>query len=721
MVVRIPGLDEPALFGPPIVSEATLFDELPEETRAEMERLQAIDDAVFIACSLADLTNRQRSTALAAEEQAFLALDDPEAAAGHVDGFAARLDDGFAADVEAVVQEQGQLTGSRPSAEGLDLFRRRAEGVRRGALARNVMLEDGLRQRNQRRMMMRAIDGLQATVEAEPDVLDEALGRLGDLTGASRALIGDELAGELDRSTRFDLATTAAKGLIAQDPETGLEAIRSGAYESHFDEVTRKRLIGEAEGLSRARSQDRERRQRQRDTELTNLREAAALSFITGFRARLETDEAGFAEIATARRDGTLSRQRADTLNKELEQRQQRITEERDKLRRVTSLLDEGTVLDPQDPEHKDLAEIYLEKIVGPGSAGLSPKERIGLFEELPDTLGLMPERAMCPLGGMVLAGEPDDRLAAARAVTKIVARQPDTRDCLPPWIIPLADQLTEFARLEIPAEKSIEMAESELRHAIAIDDSDNPPRSIHAFETGENTARIELMSAVAGEGGGNSAPSSPSNSGGAGEAGQGTQVAMAPAAALPAIVGGIDASAVGKAILGALGAAGILSLGGDTPQDGAGAGTVDDGEAKGGSEGEESDKGENTTDRSGQTEPQPPNTPDQPDPPTPKPPEIGENTDDGDKGISGRTKNGVPLSPKERQKAIRSTGKVIREHEEKLRNYSEDPDASDNQGRLRNARTPEEREEIIRGRKENLERTIRRQQRNLEKFKKGE
>ena len=287
-----------------------------------------------------------------------------------------------------------------------------------------------------------------------------------------------------------------------------------------------------------------------------------------------------------------------------------------------------------------------------------------------------------------------------------------------------VARVLTDLTPLQIPADKAIEMAESGLTHAIALDDPDNPPRSVHAFETGENPARIELMSADAGEGGEKSVSASPPTSGGAGETGQGTQIAMGPAAAaLPAIVGGTDAAAVGKAILGALGAVGIISLGGDTLQEGVDAGALNDGEAGEGSEqdGDGKDGDQNSTGPTGQTQPQPPNTPEQPEPPTPKPPKISGKTDEGDKGISGRTKDGVPLSPRERRKAIRRTEKVIREHQKILREYSRDPDANDNQGRLRNARTPEERDQIIRGRKEGLEGTIRRHQDNLNKFRRNE
>ena len=77
----------------------------------------------------------------------------------------------------------------------------------------------------------------------------------------------------------------------------------------------------------------------------------------------------------------------------------------------------------------------------------------------MPERTGIMSEGAMCTLGGMALAGEPADRMAAAEAVTNVIARHPEARDCLPPAVPHLADQLTQFARLALPPYKAIELA----------------------------------------------------------------------------------------------------------------------------------------------------------------------------------------------------------------------------------------------------------------------
>jgi hypothetical protein len=57
-----------------------------------------------------------------------------------------------------------------------------------------------------------------------------------------------------------------------------------------------------------------------------------------------------------------------------------------------------------------------------------------------------------------------------------------------------------------------------------------------------------------------------------------------------------------------------------------------------------------------------------------------------------------------------------IKDHERKLREYLADPDLYDNKGRLKEARTPAERNKIIAGRAKTLQDTIERQKREAEK-----
>ncbi|WP_276522354.1 RHS repeat-associated core domain-containing protein [Kallotenue papyrolyticum] len=69
-------------------------------------------------------------------------------------------------------------------------------------------------------------------------------------------------------------------------------------------------------------------------------------------------------------------------------------------------------------------------------------------------------------------------------------------------------------------------------------------------------------------------------------------------------------------------------------------------------------------------------------------------------------------------EKASRSEQKLIKEHEDKLKDYLRDPDAYDNDGRLSRARTPEERRKIIAGRTKVLREAIERHKKELEKIR---
>jgi len=79
----------------------------------------------------------------------------------------------------------------------------------------------------------------------------------------------------------------------------------------------------------------------------------------------------------------------------------------------------------------------------------------------------------------------------------------------------------------------------------------------------------------------------------------------------------------------------------------------------------------------------------------------------------SGRIED---LNEKQLEKAKRSHEKLIDEHEQKLKDYEQDPDAHDNQGRLRDAKSPEQRQERIDGRKDALRKQIKKTKRKSRK-----
>jgi hypothetical protein len=79
------------------------------------------------------------------------------------------------------------------------------------------------------------------------------------------------------------------------------------------------------------------------------------------------------------------------------------------------------------------------------------------------------------------------------------------------------------------------------------------------------------------------------------------------------------------------------------------------------------------------------------------------------------------PLAgPKRIERAIRSLEKRLAEHEQKLADYINNPDAHDNRELLKNARTPEMRQKIIQGRVKGLQRQIDLLKRDISRLKGG-
>lgn len=83
-------------------------------------------------------------------------------------------------------------------------------------------------------------------------------------------------------------------------------------------------------------------------------------------------------------------------------------------------------------------------------------------------------------------------------------------------------------------------------------------------------------------------------------------------------------------------------------------------------------------------------------------------------------TRDKAKLSPSQRR-SVESFEKLIREHEEKLEAYKQDPDAYDNKGFLKTAPNEEIRQKIIDSRVEKLEKEIQGFRNNIDKVYKGE
>lgn len=419
MAVRIPAAGEPAAFGPPLAPSPPddPLGDLPDGARDQLERMQARDDALFVAGAMAELAALGRRQAAEAESAAFAAEDGLEQAA---DGFARRLDAGFDAELERVIAEVGALSGPRPSDGALDLLRRRAAGLKSGLGARATVMEDALRRQGQVETIERAASSLRDMVAADADALDEAKARLADLAAAASPLAGRDRAREFAAAGRAALGEAAAGGLIARDPDRALEALRAGAFDADLDDVSRTRLVRAAEGRIEALQHDAERARAAEDSVRVRSRAAEAAAFLGRMERAIGAGEARLANIADAEASGFVSQPQAERLRARIEEHDAAEAERDRAVARIGRALAEDRTLDPADAEDRVAADAYYEAVLSPQIDALPIEERADAIADHAAILGIVPEPAIRRLGGMVMTGPAPQRVAAAGVITRL-------------------------------------------------------------------------------------------------------------------------------------------------------------------------------------------------------------------------------------------------------------------------------------------------------------
>ena len=270
-----------------------------------LARLQARDDAGFIAGELAGLARRQQQAFKGAVDEDAPADDPDTPSRGAAPAFARSFIAGFDRDVTDVLARAASRDGAKPSEDALDLFRRKSEGIRERLFTRAALHEDALTRRALEQSGARAISDLAAMVTADPDSLDVALDHLRPVIAAQGAVLGPEAEARLNDEQPRRLAEAAVGALIAGDPARAMERLDSGAFDEHLDEAARAGFRERAETRRAAVDADRESAARREEAAAMRARERAALSFTGGFRRRMETGEATLAGLADAEAQGT--------------------------------------------------------------------------------------------------------------------------------------------------------------------------------------------------------------------------------------------------------------------------------------------------------------------------------------------------------------------------------------------------------------------------------
>jgi len=390
-----------------------------------------------------------------------------EAAKGRARGLtgASRLDEAAMAGLDRDLEEIGQLFRDR----GDTLYLRAVE--RRGLDQLNNFIEEAT-DRARRFVGLAPGDEAYFTLDAELHLFDEAIapfagafrdGREQDIRTEGRArIIGAAVTGLAERGRGEE-----ARALLDHEDFAG-----------DLDDDTRSRLGRDTVLLSEAHDRDRALRDQRAMADDARDKESSALAFARDFRARLATGAAGHAEIAAAETAGTLGPGRAATLRAELDAD----TARRDKANagagRVAALLEAGSRPDPGNPDHRADVAHHYEATLKPALAELDPARKAAAIGAYVKDIGIAPDAAFKSLLGLAVAGQPEGRIAAARALTDLLVRDPGIRDRVPPALAEFADLMRSLADTDaVPPGEIVRAGDAFLRELLprTPDDQPNP------------------------------------------------------------------------------------------------------------------------------------------------------------------------------------------------------------------------------------------------------
>ena len=414
MVIRLPDAGEGQLWTESVTPDP-LADVAPE-IRDGLAEMQGQDDDLFVSTSLADLAASHRAEAERRQREA-MALD-PDA------GLIAA--DGFARSVKAVTAE------------------------------------DRIRKQAQLGRAERAAAALMPLVRDQPDALDEAAARLEDLGRAIRPLAGDEAADAFTAAGKARLADSALSGLGELAPDMAESALKGGAFDGYLDPAEKRRRLKATTDSAAARQVDEGIVETRLKAERARRQQAQALGFATLFTVRLAAGEAALTEeLVRAEADGILAPAQASWLRKRLTEAETVRTERETRAGRIAAMLEGGRVLDPASEPDRDDSAVHFDMVVGPNLEGQEPLAILDMIRGYTESVGITPIPAINRLRGMLIAGEPDERVGVARAYEQLYESDPESFHALSAGEQRMALRLFELDRLNLPAEKAVELAES--------------------------------------------------------------------------------------------------------------------------------------------------------------------------------------------------------------------------------------------------------------------
>ena len=294
------------------------------------------------------------------------------------------------------------------------------------------------------------------TLGAELDRLDD---KVAGLKGAFRA--NQERA--IRAAGRARIIATGLTGMAAAGRGDEARALLDhDDFAGELDESGRARLIKNIQILSQAHDRDRKEREKREGSDKASARSTAAIAFATGFRPRLVTGEATHGEIAAAETGGVLTTNQAERLRTEMAEEQIRREQVSAKAGRVTSVLQTGSRLDPEDlDDHDDLAHHY-EATLKPALADLDPAQKASAISGYVAQTGIAPEAAVTTLLGLTATGDAEGRIAATRELVAVFDTDPTARNKVPPGLAAYAETLVDLAdTYELAPDEAIKTADA--------------------------------------------------------------------------------------------------------------------------------------------------------------------------------------------------------------------------------------------------------------------
>ena len=297
------------------------------------------------------------------------------------------------------------------------------------------------------------------SLEAELDLLEMSVAEF------SGSFIANQERDALSKG-REAYIESAVLGLVKQGRAEEAQALlQNEEIAGHLDEATRAGLKKNTEALAHAHDRDLIERGKRGIAEEATAREGAALAFTIDFRPRLKTGEATLAEIATAETGGILTPGRGDRLRSDLADDQNHRETIAARAEKVTSALQTGVHLNPEDfDDHDDVGHHY-EATLKPSLAGLDPAQKASAISGYVADTGIAPDAALKTLLGLTATGEAQGRIAAAHALTALFEADPTARDRVPPPLADFAELIQSLTDTDaIPPDEIIKVGDGLIR-----------------------------------------------------------------------------------------------------------------------------------------------------------------------------------------------------------------------------------------------------------------